>query len=473
MKFYLFIYLLAHAHALTQIVTNHIPCTYAVKEVMKKGGNVVDGAITAVLCEGVLGPQDTGIGGGFVGVFKIGKTLKMINAREVSPASLTSVDLMRYKKHGNAGVPGMIHGMDKLHKTYGKTAWKNLFEPVISLCKEGLPFRNYKHLFDLITYYGFYNLIDSQSSIIINKPLCRTLEKISKYGPDYFYTHIAKGIIRDLEGRSYLTEKDFKSYSSKFQEPSIGFYNNYKFISTTYPGPGKQLIKTITDILKNKTDFIGNIDKFYKNNYKERYQKYVNITGHHPVRRDLHNIHGTSNICVKHNNDGICITSTVNQYFGTRFYSPSTGVILNNQLNDLPGYYKILKPGTTPPTSASITLMLNKDKLTFLVGGTGGDRIPAGVLNVINYVLNEKMTLKSSIKMKRLYFFNNTLEIEKCFDFWNCNKQDLIVNKLLKKSKVKHPKLIKTVRYGYNTVTGIYNTESVCDPRRGGLGLRF
>ena len=94
----------------TLIVTNDEKCSKLTKNVFLNGGNIIDAGITAVICEGIVNPQDTGIGGGFTGVVKLRKKTFMINAREKTPYLLKSVDDIKTKKYGAIGVPGMIKG---------------------------------------------------------------------------------------------------------------------------------------------------------------------------------------------------------------------------------------------------------------------------------------------------------------------------------------------------------------------------
>lgn len=34
-------------------------------------------------------------------------------------------------------VPGVLRGLEKAHKKFGKLKWKDLFKPVIALCENG------------------------------------------------------------------------------------------------------------------------------------------------------------------------------------------------------------------------------------------------------------------------------------------------------------------------------------------------
>lgn len=58
---------------------------------MSKGGNAVDAIIATMLCEGVMGIQNMGLGGGFIMSFYNATTKKVIsiNSRVVAPLAAT------------------------------------------------------------------------------------------------------------------------------------------------------------------------------------------------------------------------------------------------------------------------------------------------------------------------------------------------------------------------------------------------
>ena len=58
--------------------------------ILKQGGNAVDSAITTALCQGIMGPAASGLGGGnFMVIRSPNGTTEVIDAREVAPAAAT------------------------------------------------------------------------------------------------------------------------------------------------------------------------------------------------------------------------------------------------------------------------------------------------------------------------------------------------------------------------------------------------
>lgn len=58
--------------------------------ILTQGGNAVDSAITTALCQGIMSPAASGLGGGhFMIIRSPNGTTEVIDAREVAPAAAT------------------------------------------------------------------------------------------------------------------------------------------------------------------------------------------------------------------------------------------------------------------------------------------------------------------------------------------------------------------------------------------------
>lgn len=81
--------------------------------------------------------------------------------------------------------------------------------------------------------------------------------------------------------------------------------------------------------------------------------------------------HGTSHMSiVDSDRNAVSMTSTVNAYFGAKYLSPSTGIVLNNEMDDFsipekrsenvppPAPANFIRPGKRPLSSMTPTIFL-------------------------------------------------------------------------------------------------------------------
>lgn len=380
------------------IVTNSNECTVFGKQVIRMDGSIIDSAIGVMLCEGIVSPQVSG--GGFTGTVFINSSSYMIDARESAPQDLKFSDL-KSNIH-KVGIPGALRGYQLIHNKWGKIQLSFIFRAAAQMCKKGIiPDSRLKNLI-LTRYREFIFLLDKNK--IRNQRLCNTLEKISKHGVNFFYNNISVSIVEDLKVyKSKIKKEDFVKYKALIRKPSyIKLNKSIEFYSTTYPGVGKILLDEIRNMFKGKYNLYDSLQRFYNSTQQYRFKKFYKKYLKHHIRHE-NKIHGTTNICIKGNNDGLCFTSTINHYFASTIVGNSTGIILNNQLDDFPYFYRDGKiNGERPPSYASATIMLKNRKPILLLGGTGGARIPSGILNVMNYMFVERIPLGLSIQMIRM-----------------------------------------------------------------------
>ena len=112
--------------------------------------------------------------------------------------------------------------------------------------------------------------------------------------------------------------------------------------------------------------------------------------------------HGTTHLSVvdRHGN-AASVTSTVNTLFGSKVISPSTGILLNNEMDDFsipnasnsfglyPSESNYVQPGKRPLSSMSPSILVEKSsgKVLIVGGASGGPRIITSTAQVIlNYV---------------------------------------------------------------------------------------
>ncbi|PAV65999.1 hypothetical protein WR25_19438 isoform F [Diploscapter pachys] len=130
------------------VASDHGLCSEIGRDIMIQGGNAIDSVIATLLCVGVVNPQSSGIGGGFL-MTLYNKTTGLchaINARETAPAAANETMFVKNKNDSSVGyksiaVPSEINGYWTIYRRFGsgKVPWSKLFEASIRLCNEGFP----------------------------------------------------------------------------------------------------------------------------------------------------------------------------------------------------------------------------------------------------------------------------------------------------------------------------------------------
>lgn len=205
-------------------------------------GNVFDATISTLICNGMTNVQSTGLFGGFLLTAYIPSEQKsvIIDAQMVSPKKFPlQFENFDTVKHGGLAiaVPGFLKGIWEMHKKYSKLSWKEILNPLIDLCKNGIILT--KHLRDSIDFNErilndtyLRDLFIERSSgkvkrigtkIVLNKQ-CNFLELLSNHNEaDGIFTGIiGEIIINDLKQvNSIITLDDLKSYNVKIYDGKI------------------------------------------------------------------------------------------------------------------------------------------------------------------------------------------------------------------------------------------------------------
>ncbi|XP_023249936.1 glutathione hydrolase 5 proenzyme-like [Seriola lalandi dorsalis] len=451
-------------------------CSEIGRDILQRGGSAVDGAIAALLCTSVMNPQSMGIGGGsiFTVMDNSGK-VKIINSRETVPRKFKSDLLKSCPKtfqlvSGSQwiGVPGEIRGYEQAHRLYGKLPWATLFQPAIQLAREGFPIPQvqgrYIPYIDTNQTQPLRKLYSDEEGNLLKtgdivkfEKLAETFEMIANHGADAFYTgRIAEDLIRDIEeAGGTLTVQDLASYRVTVTDAwavPLGEYQMY----IPPPPAGGVILSLILNIMKgyglNSASLTGEqktlayhryaealkfanglkkrihqqfgseeARKFTEDSFADHIRSLISSDKAHDPQ--YYNITpyldsmGTTHVSVlAEDGSAVSVTSTINHIFGSKVFSPNTGVILNNELSDFCGRVDDIFPGEQPPSSMAPTVLKSQSK-TLVIGSTGGSMITTGIASTLMNHLWFGKSLKEAIASPVVFVDSqNALKFEPNFD---------------------------------------------------------
>ena len=134
------------------VVTANPLATRAACEVLRDGATAADALVVAQAVLGLVEPQSSGVGGGgFLLYYDAASgSVEAYDGRETAPAAATEnylrwvddVDRTEPKPDARAsgrsiGVPGVVRMLQDVHDAHGKTAWRELFIPAVTLADDG------------------------------------------------------------------------------------------------------------------------------------------------------------------------------------------------------------------------------------------------------------------------------------------------------------------------------------------------
>ena len=462
------------------VVSAHPLASEIGKSILLKGGNAVDAAIAVQFALAVVHPSAGNIGGGGFMVVRFNDgSHTSLDFRETAPALASKdmylddkgnvIDRLSLDGHLAVGVPGTVDGMYNAFKKYGTLKWEELLQPSIDLANNGFVLTKLEA--EGLNYYNsnklkFNSILPSylegtwsQGDTLKLTDLGNTLALIRDYQRAGFYEgETAEKFIQEMNRNGGLiTKNDLINYQSKWRDPVVGMYKNFKVISMGPPSSGGvcllQILKMIESFnlkkmgfhsaeavhliveaekraFADRSKYLGDpdfiripLENLLDSNYLiERMRDYSSLRATksdsiYPGDFDfLESDQTTHYSIVDAYGNAASVTTTLNSSYGSGVVVGGAGFLLNNEMDDFsskpgaPNLYGLvggsanaIEPNKRMLSSMTPTI-LEKDKKLFMVVGTpGGSTIITGVLQTILNVIEFDLSMQDAVSAGRFH----------------------------------------------------------------------
>lgn len=240
--------------------------TAAGEAILAKGGSATDAAIAVMLALTVVEPQSSGIGGGGFMVRAGDNGIVTFDGRETAPAAATGTRFLgddgerlafetRVISGLSVGVPGNLALAAKAHEQYGKLPWADLFEPAITLARDGFVVNRRLHASlsgrkeragkteaARAIFYGSDGKALPVGATAKVPELAATFEMLAAQGASAFYessaAEFAAYVASETPQDGAMTADDVSRYTAKERDPVCVRYRVYKVCGMGPPSSG-------------------------------------------------------------------------------------------------------------------------------------------------------------------------------------------------------------------------------------------
>jgi gamma-glutamyltranspeptidase/glutathione hydrolase len=505
-------------------------------EVLRAGGDAVDAAIAGAFALGVATPTACGIGGGGFAVVYRAKTREtfVIDFREVAPIAVDVAALdrrpLRPDERGHVvGVPGEPAGLHALHAKYGKRAFRDDVAPAIALARRGFSLTDHvrkgaaykeKDLRALAPTLAVRVLGEGgplPTGTRITRPdLADTLQAIADRGPKAFYEGAVAQAIVDAARSvgSPMTLEDLSRYAPKIRKPVRFTFGEREIFTMPPPSAGGVMLAQalrahailaakdgrglaadplgsgaylhrVAEIMRGALDdrahSIGDpeanpvdVDALITDaRLAARLAKIDPWSTKAPAELKVDE-HGTSHLSVVDaEGNAVALTTTVNGPFGARLVAGTTGIMLNDELDDFGRSIDAIgvrpnvpRPGARPTSSMTPTIVIERGLPVAVLGGSGGYRIATSVTAVALAHLVFGQSPGDAVGLPRIHAAGAKLFVEETFApeiFADLEKRG---ETLVKAEAMNAVQIVAVSRKG-----GKVELTAASDPRKGGVAL--
>ncbi|MEO7152018.1 MAG: gamma-glutamyltransferase [Burkholderiaceae bacterium] len=372
--------------------------------------------------------------------------------------------------HLAVGVPGSVSGLEFALAKYGTMKRAALMAPAIGYARNGFVleqgdadvFASATEDFrkDPASAAIFLNqgAAFAAGQKIVQKDLAETLKRIAQHGEAGFYQGpVGAAIVASSRaGKGLITQTDLDRYRTRELKPVECDYRGYGIVSAPPPSSGGVIICELLNILEGyplkalgfgsaqavhyeieamrhayvdrnnalgDPDFVRNpIERLLDKGYAAKIRAAID-PARAGVSKDIapgiapHEGSNTTHYSIVDKaGNAVAVTYTLNGWFGARVTAATTGVLLNNEMDDftvkagVPNLYGLVQgeanaiaPGKRPLSSMSPTIVTKDGKPVLVLGTPGGSRIITAVLHTIVNVIDHGMNVQEAVDAPKFH----------------------------------------------------------------------
>ena len=317
--------------------------------------------------------------------------------------------------------------------------------------------------------------------------LARTLERISQNPDDFYHGALARELAAAMQkGGGLISVEDLAHYEVKEREPVHGTYRGYDVISAPPPSSGGIVLIESLNILEgydlakmesrstqsihftvegfrraffDRAEFMGDpdfskipvaqlLDKRYAAAWRSSidpghaslslelkrpaiFSELEQYAQAHPPAAVLRESnHTTHYSVVDPEGNAVAVTTTINDWFGSRVTADGLGFLLNDEMDDfsskpgvpnsdglIQGAANEIGPGKRPLSSMTPTIVVHNGKTVMVLGSPGSSKIITTVANVLMGVVDYGMNLQEAVNAPRFHnqWLPDVVTVEKWF----------------------------------------------------------
>ena len=382
-----------------------------------------------------------------------------------------------------AAVPTELHGLRLAWERHGVLPWSRLVEPAAALADgftvgpelARAIEENAEALKRFPATKAVFLRADAsplrEGDVCRNAALARTLRRVASEGPSVLrFGALAEALARDVQDAGgIMTAEDLASYAPRVLEPLRADVLGYAVLGVPPPSSGGATVAQVLEFLSGyarplasapdgalgthrlveafkhafamrmnlgdpevpppNTSNVPNISGAVRDMLSPAFNAALRAMtkddatlplGAYGARWNLVEDHGTTHVSVVDaDRNAVAMTSTINTAFGSKVVSRSTGILLNNEMDDFsvpnetnhyglaPSAANFIAPRRRPLSSMSPTVVLdanqNPPRVVAVAGASGGPRIITAVAQVLLNVLARGMSPLDAVVAPRVH----------------------------------------------------------------------